>query len=90
MPSGPGVFAAHPANYANTTQIRLLRSRGGSVAVGSAKHIHADEWGVGTGPAGRMWVMWWSQNTKTGKFALAATRSNKATPSSNRFRSSAR
>jgi hypothetical protein len=76
--SGPGVFAAYPANYANTTRIRLLRYGGGSVAVGSAKHVHADEWGVATGPAGRMWVMWWGQNTKTGKFVLAATRSNKA------------
>jgi len=76
--SGPGVFAAYPANYANTTRIRLLRYGGGSVAVGSAKHVHADEWGVATGPGGRMWVMWWGQNTKTGKFVLAATRSNKA------------
>jgi hypothetical protein len=76
--TGPGVFAAYPANYANTTQMRLLRYGGGSVAVGSAKHMHANAWGVATGPAGRIWVMWWGQNTKTGKFELAATRSNKA------------
>jgi hypothetical protein len=76
--TGPGVFAAYPANYANTTKIRLLRYGGGSVAVGASKHLHADEWGVATGPAGRMWVMWWGQNTKTGQFVLAATRSNKA------------
>lgn len=76
--TGPGVFAAYPANYANTTKIRLLRYGGGSVAVGSVKHVHADNWGAATGPAGRIWVMWWGQNTKTGKFELAATRSNKA------------
>lgn len=76
--TGAGVFAAYPANYANTTAIRLLRYGGGSVAVGSAKHLHADEWGVGTGSDGRIWVMWWGQNTKTGKFEIAVTRSNSA------------
>jgi hypothetical protein len=76
--TGPGVFGAYPANYANTTQIRLLRYGGGSVAVGSAKHMHANAWGAATGPDGRIWAMWWGQNTKTGKYELAATRSNKA------------
>ena len=33
--SGPGVFAAYPANYGPTTHVRLLRYGGGSVAVGS-------------------------------------------------------
>ena len=74
--SGPGVFAAYPANYATTTQIRLLRYGGGSVAVGSVKGLHATAWGVATGPDGRIWVFWSGQIN--GKGVTAITRSNKA------------
>jgi hypothetical protein len=76
--SGPGVFGAYPANFANTTKIRLQRYGGGSISVGRVRHLHADTWGVATGSDGRIWVMWWGQNTKTGKFELAVTRSNSA------------
>jgi len=75
---GPGVFAAYPSNDANTTRIRLMRYGGGTVSVGSARHLHADTWGVATGPDGRIWVFWWGQNTKTGKQEIALTRSNRA------------
>ena len=74
--SGPGVFAAYPANYANTTHMRLLRYGGGSVAVGSVNGMHAASWGVATGPDGRIWVAWAGQ--KNGKGITAITRSNKA------------
>jgi hypothetical protein len=74
--SGPGVFAAYPADYANTTHIRLLRYGGGSVGVGSVKNLHADVVGVATGLAGRIWVMWSGQIN--GKGITAITRSNKA------------
>jgi hypothetical protein len=74
--AGPGVFAAYPANYGNTSHMRLLRYGGGSVAVGSARHLHANVWGVATSSHGRIWVMWWGQNTKTGKYEIAVTRSN--------------
>jgi hypothetical protein len=75
---GPGVFAAYPTNYANTTHIGLLRYGGGSVSVGSVKHLHANVWGVATANDGRLWVMWWGQNTKTGNQEIAVTRSNNA------------
>ena len=39
--TGPGVFAAYPADNAATTHVRLLRYGGGSVAVGSVKGLHA-------------------------------------------------
>ena len=74
--SGPGVFGAYPANYAATTKIRLLRYGGGSVAVGSVKGLHADVSGVGTGPDGRIWVVWSGQIN--GQGITAVTRSNKA------------
>jgi hypothetical protein len=76
--TGAGVFASYPANYANTTQMRLLRYGGGSVSIGSVKHLHTDVWGAATGNHGRLWVMWWGQNTKTGKQEIAVTRSNNA------------
>jgi hypothetical protein len=78
--SGPGVFGAYAADYGpgSQTHIRLLRYGGGSVAVGSVKRLFAHNWGVATGPNGRIWVMWWGQNTKTGKYVIAFTRSNKA------------
>jgi hypothetical protein len=74
--SGPGVFAAYPANYAATSHIRLLRYGGGSVAVGSVKGLHAAVSGVATGPDGRIWVFWSGQIN--GKGVTAFTRSNKA------------
>lgn len=73
-----GVFAAYPANYANTTHMRLLRYGAGSISVGSVKHLHTNVWGVATANHGRLWVMWWGQNTKTGKQEVAVTRSNNA------------
>ena len=74
--TGPGVFAAYPANYANTTQISLLRYGGGSISVGSVKGLHATQVGVATGLDGRIWVMWDGQID--GKGVTAITRSNKA------------
>jgi hypothetical protein len=74
--SGPGVFTAYPADYGNTTHMRLFRYGGGSVAVGSVKGMHAQAWGVATGPDGRIWVAWAGQ--KNGKGMTAFTRSNKA------------
>lgn len=74
--SGPGVFAAYPSDYGNTTHIRLLRYGGGSVAVGSVKGLHANVWGVATGNDGRIWVIWYG--TINGKGIMAFTRSNKA------------
>jgi len=74
--SGPGVFAAYPANYAATSHIRLLRYGGGSVSVGSVKGLHAAVSGVATGPDGRIWVFWSGQID--GKGITAFTRSNKA------------
>ena len=73
---GPGVFAAYPSNFGNTTHMRLLRYGGGSVAVGSIKGLHAQSWGVATGPNGRIWVMWAGEIN--GKGVTAITRSNKA------------
>lgn len=72
-----GVFAAYPANYAETTHIDLYRYGGGQTPVGSVKALHADVWGVATGSDSRLWVMWYGQNTKTGKYEIAVTRSNK-------------
>jgi hypothetical protein len=54
----------------------LIRYEGGTVPVGSVRRLHALEWGVATGSDGRIWVMWWGQNTKTGKDEIAVTRSN--------------
>ena len=76
--SGPGVFAAYPANYANTTHISLLRYGVGSVSVGSVKGLHANVWGTATGKDGRIWVAWWGQKQSDGKEYLVITRSNKA------------
>lgn len=73
---GPGVFAAYPASYANSTPVRLLRYGGGSVAVGSVKGLHATAWAVATGPDGRIWVFWSGQIN--GQGVTAITRSNKA------------
>ena len=74
--TGSGVFAAYPADFGNTSHMRLLRYGGGSVAVGSIKGLHAASWGVGTGPSGRIWVMWAGEIN--GKGVIAITRSNKA------------
>jgi hypothetical protein len=76
--SGPGVFGAYPADFVPGSHIRLLRYGGGSVAVGSVKNLFAHIWGVATGPDGRIWVTWWGQDSKTGKWSIAVTRSNKA------------
>lgn len=72
-----GVFAAYPANYSDTTHIDLYRYGGGSTSVGAVHALHADVWGVATGSDGRLWVMWYGQNTKTGRYEIAVTRSNK-------------
>ena len=73
--SGPGVFAAYPANFATTTHMSLLRYGGGSVGVGSVKGLRAASWGVATGPDGRIWVIW--AGLINGKGVTAVTRSNK-------------
>ena len=75
---GPGVFAAYPADYSNTTHIRLARYGGGSVGVGAVRHMHANVWGAASGSDGRIWVFWYGQSTKTGKYEIAVTRSNNA------------
>lgn len=72
--SGPGVFAAYPSNFANTTKISLLQYGGGSISVGSVKGLHANTWGAATGGDGRIWVMWAGQ--LNGKGVIAVTRSN--------------
>lgn len=74
--SGPGVFAAYPANYGSTTHMRLLRYAGGSAAVGSVKGLHAAVSGAATGPDGRIWVVWAGEINGHG--VTAYTRSNKA------------
>lgn len=74
--TGPGVFAAYPENYANTTQIGLIGYGGGTVPVGSVNGLHADQWGAATGPDGRIWVFW--DGIINGKGVTAVTRSNKA------------
>jgi hypothetical protein len=74
--TGSGVFGAYPADYGATTHLRLLRYGGGSVAVGSVAHLHAVDWGVATGPDGRIWVAWYGQ--VDGKEITAFTRSDKA------------
>lgn len=74
--SGPGVFAAYPADYATTTHMRLLRYGGGSLGVGAVKGLHANAWGVATGSDGRIWVVW--SGEINGKGVTAVTRSNKA------------
>jgi hypothetical protein len=74
--SGPGVFAAYPADFATTTHVRLLRYGGGSVAVGSIKALHAAVTSVATSLNGRLWVMW--AGDINGHGVTAFTRSNKA------------
>ena len=74
--SGPGVYAAYPANFGATSHLRLLRYGGGSVAVGSVKKLHANTWGVATGNDGRIWAIW--SGVINGKGVTAITRSNKA------------
>jgi hypothetical protein len=74
--TGPGVFATYPANHASTTQMRLLRYQGGSVAVGSVKGLQAQGWGTATGLDGRIWSIWYG--TVAGKGTMAVTRSNEA------------
>jgi hypothetical protein len=74
--SGPGVFAAYPADFGQTTHVRLLRYGGGSVAVGSVKGLHAAVSSVATGPDGRLWVFWAGEINGRGITAL--TRSNRA------------
>ena len=74
--SGPGVFAAYPADFGQTTHVRLLRYGGGSVAVGAVKGLHAAVSGVATGPDGRLWVFWAGEIN--GRGITAFTRSNRA------------
>ena len=74
--TGPGVFAAYPADYGQTTHVRLLRYGGGSVAVGSVKGLHSAVSGVATGPDGRLWVFWAGEIN--GRGITAFTRSNRA------------
>ena len=74
--TGPGVFAAYPADFGSTTHVRLLRYGGGSVAVGSVKGLHAAVSSVATSLDGRLWVMWAGE--LNGKGVTAYTRSNKA------------
>jgi hypothetical protein len=70
--SGAGVFGAYTTD---NTHVDLLRYGGGSVKVGKAKNINAKTLGVATGPSGRIWVMWGSDNVGGG---VAVTRSNMA------------
>jgi hypothetical protein len=74
--SGPGVFAAYPADYGPTTHVRLLRYAGGSVAVGSVKGLHSEASGAATGLDGRIWVFWAGEINGHG--ITAFTRSNRA------------
>jgi len=74
--SGPGVFAAYPADFGPTTHVRLLRYGGGSVAVGSVKGLHAAVSSVATSLDGRLWVVWAGEINGHG--ITAFTRSNKA------------
>jgi hypothetical protein len=74
--SGPGVFAAYPANYGPTTHVRLLRYGCGSVAVGSVKGLHSAVSSVATSLDGRIWVVWAGEINGHG--ITAFTRSNKA------------
>ena len=67
---GPGVFAAYSADGKH---VRLLRYGGGTEAVGSLASVTPAALGTATGPDGRIWVMWGSDNG-----SLAVTRSNKA------------
>lgn len=66
-----GVFAAYTPDNKN---VRLLRYGGGSVGVGALKGVTPAALGVATGPAGRIWVFWGSDNGS----GVAVTRSNKA------------
>jgi hypothetical protein len=77
--SGPGVFAAYPANYGPTTHVRLLRYGGGSVAVGSVNGLHSAVSSVATSLDGRLWVVWAGEINGHG--ITAFTRSNKAVTS---------
>ncbi len=74
--TGPGVFAAYPADFGPTTHVRLLRYGGGSVAVGSVKGLHAAVSSVATSLDGRLWVAWAGE--VNGHGITAFTRSNKA------------
>ena len=67
---GPGVFAAYTTDGQH---VRLLRYGGGTVAVGSLQSVTPAALGTATGPDGRIWVMWGSDNG-----SLAVTRSSKA------------
>ncbi len=67
---GPGVFGAYTTD---DRHVRLLRSGGGTVAVGSPASVTPAALGVATGIDGRIWVMWGSDNGN-----IAVTRSNKA------------
>jgi hypothetical protein len=74
--SGPGVFAAYPADTSANTAIGLLRYGGGSVTVGSVKGLRANVVGDATGPKGRIWVFWYG--TLNAEGVTAFTRSNEA------------
>jgi hypothetical protein len=74
--SGPGVFAAYPADYGPTTHVRLLRYDGGSVAVGSVKKLHSEAAAAATGLDRRIWVIWAGEINGHG--IMAFTRSNRA------------
>ena len=69
---GSGVFGAYTPDG---TRVRLLRYGGGSVAVGSYRHLTAQRLGVATGLDGRIWVMWGNDSVPGG---VVVTRSNKA------------
>jgi len=77
--SGPGVFGAW-APPTKQINVKLVRIGGGTISVGHVNGVGAAEVGVATGIHGRIWVMWWGQNTKstTGADVLAVTRSNMA------------
>lgn len=66
---GPGVFAP----YTDGTHVRLLRYRGGTVAVGAEGSITANDLAAATGLDGRIWVIWGRAGSD-----FAVTRSNKA------------
>ena len=70
--TGAGVFAAYTPD---NRYVRLLRSGGGSVAVGSIPTVAPEALAVATGPQGRIWVMW---GDEAGNPGLVVTRSNKA------------
>jgi len=70
--TGAGVFGAYTADGKHVALLRYA-AVSGSVKVGAKPGVRAKVLGVATGPAGRIWVMWGSEDG-----GLAVTRSNKA------------